>query len=282
MSEIVLAELSHKIAGLEVRERLAFGPEKIPSALRELAFSLAAAPSCEREEPAAEVVILSTPGPARAGCNRTEIYACAADRGAAMQVIRQALADHSGQPGADLTPYLYSYCGTEAVHHPWTGQGGLLTVAAGLDSLVMGENEILGQVRDACDQLHDVSATRVGAHRQPAAAAIVDVRHLDRVAGGEHGWHGAFAIRRIAWSSAVEDLAARTAQDLLALVRAALGRAIRLLDAIVQPYDHQHIIQAIQHRAQVGGRRGRGAVSCLHGFLSRTGRKGNSHRKSCY
>ncbi|MBM4461660.1 MAG: hypothetical protein FJ011_28535 [Chloroflexi bacterium] len=49
----------------------------------------------------------------------------------------------------DKIPLLYSYCGTEAVRHPWTGQGGLLTVAAGLDSLVMGENEILGQVRDA-------------------------------------------------------------------------------------------------------------------------------------
>ncbi len=142
MSDLLLLGLNHTLAPVEVRERLAFPAERLTVALRELAGRLAAE-ACTCEDAAAEVVILST-------CNRTEIYAWAA--GDAAGTVRRFLAERSGLDECTLAGYLYARCGDDAGRH-------LLRVAAGLDSLVVGENEILGQVKDACEAAH-AAATR--------------------------------------------------------------------------------------------------------------------------
>jgi glutamyl-tRNA reductase len=84
-----------------------------------------------------EVVVLST-------CNRTEIYARCSRFHAAVGDVRDFLAVHSGADPDDLTDHLYTYFDDAAVTH-------LFSVAAGLDSMIVGESEILGQVRDAWD-----------------------------------------------------------------------------------------------------------------------------------
>ncbi|MGE5554013.1 MAG: glutamyl-tRNA reductase [Betaproteobacteria bacterium] len=117
--------LNHKTAPVEVRERLSISGEHRLEALRELV----ARPTLD------EVAILST-------CNRTEIYAigpevapCEAD----LVAFLQAQLEPADYP---LEPYLYRRVGLEAVQH-------LFRVVSGLDSMVLGEAQILGQVKDA-------------------------------------------------------------------------------------------------------------------------------------
>ena len=129
---ILVVGLSHRSAPVEVRERLAAGADALPALLARLA---------SRRE-LAEVMFLST-------CNRVEVYALARDGGegggveAALAAIRDELARHGGAPSGDaLAAYQYDKRGEEAVRH-------LFRVAASLDSMVLGEPQILGQVKDA-------------------------------------------------------------------------------------------------------------------------------------
>ena len=113
--------LNHATAPVDVRERVAFAGDAAGRALAEL-----------RALPAVhEVALLST-------CNRTELYAETGDDGA---VLADWLAQRS-DVGPDLHAYLYRHADSEAVRH-------LFRVATGLDSLVLGEPQILGQVKDA-------------------------------------------------------------------------------------------------------------------------------------
>ncbi|HXH04606.1 MAG TPA: glutamyl-tRNA reductase [Candidatus Competibacteraceae bacterium] len=115
--------INHKTAPVSVRERLAFTPERIPQALHEL-----------REQAGArEAAILST-------CNRTELY-CGLEQPDSRPIIHWLGQFHQLAP-ADLAPYLYQHPGPGAVRH-------MLRVAAGLDSMVLGEPQILGQVKSA-------------------------------------------------------------------------------------------------------------------------------------
>lgn len=142
MSDLLLLGLNHTLAPVEVRERLAFGPERLPAALTELR-ALLAADACSCDDAAPEVAILST-------CNRTEIYAAAgAD---AERAIRAYLARRGGFDVAALDEFLFAYRCDDAARH-------LLRVAAGLDSLVVGENEILGQVKAAFEAAHAAGTT---------------------------------------------------------------------------------------------------------------------------
>jgi glutamyl-tRNA reductase len=124
---LVLVGLSHHQAPIEVRERLSCPEHALPEALA----AAAAGPGVR------ETVILST-------CNRTEWYAVAegADTAAIYAAMRRHLADFHRVPEPDFAPYLYGKAEQEAALH-------LLQVAAGLDSLVLGEAQILGQVREA-------------------------------------------------------------------------------------------------------------------------------------
>ena len=127
---IIVVGLSHKTAPVEVRERLSAGAEALPVVLSRLAA---------RSE-LQEVMFLST-------CNRVEVVALASDQRVepAMRAIREELAHHGGLArDADLAPYLYDKQGDEAVTHTFR-------VAASLESMVLGEPQILGQVKEAYD-----------------------------------------------------------------------------------------------------------------------------------
>ncbi len=113
--------INHQTAPVSLRERVAFGAEALPRALA----SLRALPEVR------EVALLST-------CNRTELYALGEDDGRA---LADWLASHPDDAG-DLHAYLYRHQDADAVRH-------LFRVATGLDSLVLGEPQILGQVKEA-------------------------------------------------------------------------------------------------------------------------------------
>ena len=115
--------INHKTAPVNVRERVSFSPERLPEALRQLV----ALPAI------GEAAILST-------CNRTEVY-CEVDEDGERQVT-EWLRNYHELPSEDFTPYLYLHPDREAVRH-------ILRVASGLDSLVLGEPQILGQIKDA-------------------------------------------------------------------------------------------------------------------------------------
>lgn len=130
MHRLVVVGLSHHTASLETRERFAFEGEALLEALQWL-----------RERGVEECVILST-------CNRTEIYACTLQD----DLLVQFLHEWEGLPQGSLAPYLYIKRGEEAVGH-------LFRVAAGLDSQVLGESEILGQVRQAWEKAREADST---------------------------------------------------------------------------------------------------------------------------
>ena len=134
---ILMIGLNHKVAPIGVRERLAFGPERVPVALKELMG--------DETTGINEVVLLST-------CNRTEVYLCTCDSSEGENRLREFLADHAKLPVEDLGHMLYIRRGVEAVEH-------LMQVSTGLDSLVLGENEILGQVRTAAEMAQAAGAT---------------------------------------------------------------------------------------------------------------------------
>jgi glutamyl-tRNA reductase len=130
MSALLATGLNYKIAPLEVRERLAFGPERVLTVLHNLQAANGSSPE--------QFALLST-------CNRTEVYTVAHRPEQTEDAVRACLKQYArrdGVIGAEITPYLYSLRGEQAARH-------LLRVACGLDSLVKGENEILGQVRKA-------------------------------------------------------------------------------------------------------------------------------------
>ncbi|MEY4591299.1 MAG: hypothetical protein RIR18_194 [Pseudomonadota bacterium] len=113
--------INHHTAPLAIRERVAFGPETLLQALHQLT----------RDKPVQEAAILST-------CNRTELY-CATET---PEAVVDWLAEHHQLSKADIEPFLYVLPADEAVRHTFR-------VASGLDSMVVGETQILGQMRDA-------------------------------------------------------------------------------------------------------------------------------------
>jgi glutamyl-tRNA reductase len=122
---LFVAGMSHATAPVEVREQLAFEDEKVREILAELSG----------RELFSEVMILST-------CNRVEIYGVAEAPGEARQIAFGRLGAQRGIALRDLEPLLYTKTEDEAVLHAFR-------VAASLDSLVVGEPQILGQVKDA-------------------------------------------------------------------------------------------------------------------------------------
>jgi len=125
---IVVVGLSHKTAPVEVREKLSIPETQCDRAIAQLCNH----PHIE------EVSILST-------CNRLEIYAVADETENGVRAITQFLSDHSKLPVAYLRQYLFVLLHHDAVMH-------LMRVSAGLDSLVLGEGQILAQVKQ-CHKL---------------------------------------------------------------------------------------------------------------------------------
>lgn len=134
---LLLLGVSHHTAPVELRERVAFTPAVLARALAELRGRLGGG----------EAVILST-------CNRAEIYALSPDPDTARHGVAAFLSEFHHLPLDRLEPHLYVRPDAEAVRH-------LFRVAAGLDSLVVGEPQILGQVKDAYSEATSAGTTGV-------------------------------------------------------------------------------------------------------------------------
>lgn len=170
---VLVVGMSHRTAPVALLERASVPVEDLAKTLEEL----------HRAETVSEVLLVST-------CNRVEVYADVARFHPAVAEISAVLARQAGLPVADLAEHLYVHFAEAAAEH-------MFSVAAGLDSMVVGESQILGQVRAAYalgtdagsvgSVLHDLTQTalRVGkrVHTETgivqAGASIVSVA-LDR------------------------------------------------------------------------------------------------------
>jgi glutamyl-tRNA reductase len=171
--------LNHKTAPVALREKVAFNEDRLIGALRTL----------RQENGVAEVVILST-------CNRTEVYWAGSASGAELS---QWLERHHGH-ALDLTASLYVHQEQRAVEHAFS-------VAAGLDSMVLGEAQILGQLKEAYRVAHETGSTGPALNKlfQAAFSAAKRVRSETRI--------GANAV---SLASATVSLARRVYSDLSA------------------------------------------------------------------
>jgi glutamyl-tRNA reductase len=122
---LIIVGLSHKTAPIELRERLAFPEKHLKEALAELL----------RLPGISEGMILST-------CNRVEVYAKTENPPAGEEAIRRFIADYHKLSLDRLAPHLYTHADQAAVQHTFR-------VASSLDSMVVGEPQILGQLKDA-------------------------------------------------------------------------------------------------------------------------------------
>ena len=120
---IAVVGLSHRTAPVEIRERLSIAEQSMEDSLQRL----------RADEQVLEASILST-------CNRLEIYTLLRHPEQGVNAVGSFLSEHSGLQLGELTPHLFTYHHEEAVSH-------LMRVAAGLDSLVLGEGQILSQVK---------------------------------------------------------------------------------------------------------------------------------------
>lgn len=125
--------LNHQTAPVELREKAAFAPERLTEALHDLRASGGAG----------EATILST-------CNRTEVY-CGLDSESEQRILRW-FCEYHRLPLEELRPFLYRHPDQAAVRHAFR-------VAAGLDSMMLGETQILGQMKDAFTVAHKAGAT---------------------------------------------------------------------------------------------------------------------------
>ena len=116
--------INHKTAPVAIREKVAFAPEKMEQALHE----------CLGNGDVSEAAIVST-------CNRTELYTNINDDNDISSLLNWFCQYHKLNK-EDVEPYIYLHSNNEAVQH-------ILRVASGLDSLVLGEPQILGQIKDA-------------------------------------------------------------------------------------------------------------------------------------
>jgi glutamyl-tRNA reductase len=123
--KLLVTGVSHKTAPVEVREKLAFREDSLAEALADL----------KAREGVAEAVILST-------CNRVEITVTTEDSADPQTIVDGFLAERKGAVPGVIKPHLYHAEGREAIHH-------LFRVAASLDSMVVGEPQILGQLKAA-------------------------------------------------------------------------------------------------------------------------------------
>src|SRR5215831_7256950 len=245
--QICLAGLSHKTASLDVREKIAVAPEDYGRFLAEVA----ALPAI------AEIAVLST-------CNRTELYAAAHSYHAGRRSLELALADRARAAGVELGEAVYHQHGPAAARH-------LFRVAASLDSLVVGEPQILGQVKDAyraaletgrtgivLDRLFALALeagkrvrteTAIGAYAVSISSAAVELakkifgaleeRHALVVGAGEMA---ELSLRHL-YESGVRDIviANRTRESAAALAASFHARAIGL-DEIPSALVHSDIV----------------------------------------
>ena len=129
--------LNHHTAPVSIREQVAFQPERLVQALGDLV----------RAKPVKEAAIIST-------CNRTELYFATEEP----QYAADWFAEYHRMALHDLAPYLYTFPQRDAVRH-------VFRVASGLDSMVIGEPQILGQVKDAVRQAEQAGTLGTTLHK---------------------------------------------------------------------------------------------------------------------
>ena len=129
--QLLALGLNHTTAPLSVRERVAFGPEEVADTITRLLerFVNASAGGIH------EAAVLST-------CNRTELYCAAENLEAARESILNYIAETKGVSRSELDPHMYAFEQEEAARHTFR-------VASGLDSMVLGETQIVGQMKKA-------------------------------------------------------------------------------------------------------------------------------------
>lgn len=132
---ILILGVNHKTAPIQIRERLSFSSEKLPEAL----LSLKGYDSIE------ENLILST-------CNRTEIYSVVKDVPRGFNSLKNFLCSFHKIHPEEITDYLYRFTNRETIVH-------LFRVAVSLDSMIVGETQIFGQVKDAYFKARDCRTT---------------------------------------------------------------------------------------------------------------------------
>ena len=162
MQDIVLIGINHKTAPVEVRECIAFTEEESVSALRALSGN----PFIK------EVLIFST-------CNRVEVLVVAANKAAAIDATKDYIAEANKIPRAEFEESLYIHEGDEAVRH-------IFRVASSLDSMVVGEPQILGQVKDAYRTATEVKASGVILNRLLHRTFFVAKRIRTETGIGDH------------------------------------------------------------------------------------------------
>lgn len=174
---LIALGLNHTTAPLAIRERVAFGPDEIAPTIGKILSRLSEADSGQ----ITEAMILST-------CNRTEIYAAAKDPALAKAALQTFIADEKGLTEESFTPHTYWLEDLAVVRHAYS-------VASGLDSMVLGETQIVGQMKKAEKLAREAkglrlmlntlfqrtftvakevrTATEIGAHSVSMAAAAV-------------------------------------------------------------------------------------------------------------
>ncbi len=181
MSALVVLGLNHKGAPVALRERAA-----IPSA--SLAEALAA---LKASGGFSEALIVST-------CNRIELYAAADDTHKAKKDLTFFLCDYREIPEAEVTPHVYFHAGREAVRH-------LFRVAASLDSMVVGETQVISQVKEAY-----VAASTAGTVGPVLHPLLQKALHAAKRAHAETG----IGERKVSVSSVAVDFAQRVFQQM--------------------------------------------------------------------
>ncbi|MDT0458994.1 glutamyl-tRNA reductase [Streptomyces sp. DSM 41527] len=230
---LLVVGLSHRSAPVSVLERAALAPEARGKLLQDAVSA----------EPVTESAVLST-------CNRIELYADVDKFHAGVAELSTLLARHSGAGLEELTPYLYVHYEDRAVHH-------LFSVACGLDSMVVGEGQILGQIKDAlavAQELHTAGrllndlfqqALRVGkrAHSETGidkAGQSLVTFGLEQLAGGRdvEAWargKRALVIGAGSMSSLAATTLVRAGVGELAVANRTVERAERLVQILTEP-----------------------------------------------
>ncbi|WMX46489.1 glutamyl-tRNA reductase [Streptomyces roseicoloratus] len=233
---LLVVGLSHRSAPVSVLERASLSADARAKLLHD---TLAA-------EPAAEGAVLAT-------CNRIELYADVDKFHAGVAELSTLLAQHSGVGLEELTPYLYVHYEDRAVHH-------LFSVACGLDSMVVGEGQILGQIKDALavgQELHTAGrllndlfqqALRVGkrAHSETGidrAGQSLVTFGLERLVDGADGtdvadWakgKRALVIGAGSMSSLAAATLARAGVAEIVIANRTAARADRLVEILTEP-----------------------------------------------
>ena len=227
MSVLVIG-LNHRTVPLELLERMAVPDDRLPKALHDLVSR----PNIS------EAVVLST-------CNRTEIYALAERFHGAFQDVVEFLTELARLPSAQFIDHLYSMFDEGAAEH-------LFTVAAGLDSAVLGESEILGQVRNAWELARREGSSRSGLNLMFRHALEAGKRARTETAIARH----ATSVSQAAVSMALERLGSFNGRHVLVIGAGDMGEG--MVDALSGSVDivvaNRSVDRATEVAARVGGR----------------------------